>query len=1050
MTPDSLARYIPKLLDSLHPPTPDFSPRDPGGFCRWLNAREEAQKEGLQEAESPPPLGPLWPQLPRFATNHYTLADAPRPGHLFIADCGPIQTVTAVGVNPQKQPLPTLERCQRVGDHLIAHNGEIAFARTDATIPGPLPFYWQRFYRHTDNEDIGLGTGWRHSLSEQLLIEDGEVQLTTAEGRRLRFRLPAVGHSCFNRFERLLLHRQSLHSYRISGFDHPHRIFRADGANSAMPLSEIRDEFGNSLTIDYRDGLPHKIVSSWGRVLDFHSTDGHLQALVNPQAPDERKDLCQYKYEAQFLREARSGLNGEIYQYCEQGLSEINSNASGQLRFEYDSQQRCHRFLHNRLEHTLSWRGAQRQCTLRSEGRHPCQWQFSEAGQVLCEKQGGREIKFLYDYYGNLCQITDAGGQRSIYRYDELGRLTRYTRLASHTRTGINSRYLYDEHGFLLAAQDGGKKTWHYQYGECGLPEKITDPEGNHWRCEYSERGQLLQLTDPEGGKTQLDWDSQGQLQSVQRGERKWRFEYNHWHQLTALRSDDKEEDLWQYGATGELREARIGRHSYRVIYNDWGRPCALVDGEDRKLQWQQDKAGNYTGLDFADGRHWQLRYDTHGALIELAGDFDTSERRCKLEWHYDLFGRLHSQKIDDRLLQWHYTEDGRVREYRDGDAHWYLRYTPEGLPQQIRNNSGQQCEFHYDGQRRLLQANSTHASVRFQYDRRDRLTAEHHDSKGSENFSLRHQYDSRGWLRGSSSDDLDLNYLWAPNAELYGLDANGEAVLRCENTGGTLLHTQGKTRTRISRGGHTLSLESGDKQSWSLDQPAPLNLSAPPLFQRPQSEEIDLDPRDNVSRELRRERQREYHYQYDGWGLLTSAECGDFKTWFRYDPFGRRLSKLSTHRKSTRQRRILTHWYGLGLWGESVLLNGKPQSQTHYLHHPQSQTLLCRRRGDSTEHYTTDPAGRPLALTDSAGETLWKADERSENYPDARGPWRGKGILADSETGLWYSHRGYWNPLMHYWLNGMSTGCRPLSAGDSEKPVESQPLEPRGELEKA
>ncbi|WP_308364179.1 MULTISPECIES: DUF6531 domain-containing protein [unclassified Microbulbifer] len=1019
MTPESLVNHIPQLLKSLRAPDIDIEPGNPAAFCRWLNQNLPGDSATKNTGH---PLGPAWPRPPEIETNSYSLARAPHRHRLAGLDGGPIQMSSEPGGNPNGQRLPALEHCQQVSSHVIACNGEVAFSRTDAVIPGPLPFHWQRFYRHSNTDDCGLGAGWRHSLSEQLHILEGKAELHTADGRIVPFPLPPIGHSSYNRFERLLLHRQSLHSYRITGFAPAQRIFRADGVSNALPLVEIRDDFGNSLTVDYQQGLPAKIVSSWGRVVEFRCREQRIEQLVNSHAPGDRQILSEYRYdEGEILIEAATGPERERYQYRDELLTAIDGGTAGSLQFHYDRQQRCHKLHSGRLVQTLSWRQAQRRCTLHTGDRHPVHWKFNGSGQLISERQGDRGKSFLYDLYGNLCQITAADGERSIYRRDELGHLVR------RTRGDITDRYLYDQRGLLAAAQEHCDQVWQYRHNDQGLPQQITDPAKQQWQFHYSDRGQLLQLVDPEGGRVELGWDSQGQLLSIQRNGREWKFEYNHWQQLTALIVDNETRREWHYGPSGELRETCIGEHRYTLDYDERGRPCTIHAGARESLHWDYDESGNCRNLHFADGREWQMRYNDFGQLAGLRGD------AVEIAWQYDPFGLVSScTDSGDRQWQWFYDANGEVREFRDNDIRWYFHRSKTGEQQKIRNNNGQQCEFHYDRQQRLVQAANAFSSVRFQYDQRNLLVAEHHDSRESGSVSLRHKYDSRGWLKSSSSDSLDLAYTFAPGGGLYGIDANGEAALRSEDQDQGINRIQGETHSRHNyRNGQLAAVEAGEGR-WEFASPPPLSLSAPEP-ERSHPEGIERDLRGNITVERRPgERQREYRYQYDGWGLLSSAECGDFKTYFRYDPFGRRLSKLSTHRKSTRQRRVGSCWYSLGIWSETHTLNGKSQPTTHYLHHPVEKNLLCRWRQEDMAHYLVDPEGAPLALFDHRGEQLWHADRKAGDNQEPItgrsdcGPWRGRGLLADSETGLYYSWRGYWHPQLKIWLNACAPALPP------------------------
>lgn len=1003
MTPDRLVEFIPLILQQLQPPRVETRPGNPIAQVQWLN-----QHTAVTPPVAATPMGSLWPQAPQILANQYYLAEAPQIPQIFCADSGPIQFVNRCGHNSQYEKIPALARCQHVEDHLLAGNGEVAFSRTDFALPGPLAFRWQRFYRHSNTEDTGLGIGWRHSLSEQLQIADGEVQFQSAEGRYIHFRQPAIGHSCFNRFEKLLLHRQSLHSYRLSAFGEADRIFRADGTGSALPLMEIRDRCGNALTVDYQQGMPAKLVSSWGRVVEIQYRDGHIEKLVDRHAPAEQQTLCGYQYESDsdgkaLLVDSGAGSSRETFTYTAQILSAIDSGHYGKLHFGYDTHRRCHQLSRDQLQLRLSWGSVQRRCTLRSLERHPLQWTFTENGLVTAIRQQDYCVGYLYDLYGNLCQETGADGQRIFYRHDELGRPVR------RTHNGNSERYLYDERGFLCAVQRRDEGTWQFAHSEQGLPLAVTDPAGHQWEFLYSERGQLLQLRDPEGGLVKLDWDGQGQLRSVQRGDQQWALAYDHWQRPVAFNLNGDCQRHWHYGADGELHRVRVADSEFELEYDFRGYPCAVGAAGQPLLHWKNGDNGRPEEIAFADGRRWQLRYNQHNQLRAAHCD------RGEIEWQYDPYGRLcDCADAEKHHWQWRYSRSGAVTEYRDNDVHWYFHYTDTGLLQQIRNNSGQQCEFHYDSHRRLIGADNGQSSARFQYDCRDLLIAEHADGRDAGSLSLSHLYDARGWLKGSSSDDLDVAYLFAPDGQLYGVDANGSAVLRCELHAHAADWSQGDNRShREISCGRLTTLALNNELRWQFENSAP---SLIPTGNNPllSSAEITRDRRGNIVREQRPgKKSREYQYQYNGWGLLTSAACGDFKTYFRYDPFGRRTAKISTHRRSTRQRRIDYRYYALGLWGDTVTVNNEAQPPGNYIHHPLTQMLLSRIRAQAVNHYLVDPSGTPLALLGDGGEVLWTGD--GTGYPDA---WRGRNLLADSETNLYYGLNGYWNPLLNNWLN--------------------------------
>ncbi|WKD50011.1 DUF6531 domain-containing protein [Microbulbifer spongiae] len=1010
MTPEYPAQFVSDLLKALNPPPVTFSQQDPAAACRWLNAIRD-------RSGSPGPAGRAlspWPEAPAVATNQYTIAMAPAVEHLPGIGDSPVHFINTPGVNPQGTSVPPLNQCRRIGGRVIGSNGEVAFERIDLAIPGPLPFHWKRYYRTSIREDLGIGTGWRHSLNEQLLVQDNLVELHTAEGRRIRFQQPAVGHACYNRFERLLLSRQSLHSYCLIAFDQSHKIFRADGVNRALPLSEIRDLCGNTLTIDYSAGLPRRIVSSWGRVVEFQIHGGRISKLVNHHAPGDQRDLCQYAFHGELLTEASSAQDSEQYRYKNLALIELSSDQAGTCQFEYDQRERCQKMRLNAAEIVLRWQHKHTTCQVEMPDRDPQQLCFNGFGQLTGERRGQHQRSWLYDTYGNLCQYTDRHGQRTFFRHDTFGRCTR------RTQSGISTRYQYDQQGFPQAALLAEEQVWRYQFSDNGRPLTVTDPEKQMWKFLYGNRGQLTQITDPEGGKVDFTWDGQGQLQTVRCGKQQWGFEYDHWQRVTAIVADGETRCAWHYGAAGELREARIGLHHYTLGYAGHGQPCAIHLGNQQRLHWEFDGAGRVCQIHFADGNSWELQRNPHGQLAQLQ-----TTNGC-YHWRYDSLGQLVCHRAPGgRQLRWHYNPDGTLREYCDNDCHWYFLYNTRGAVTGIRNNNGQSSAFHYDTQLRLIQANNQHASVRFRYDRRGRVIAENHNSSDVRDFSLKYQYDSRGWLRSASSDDLDLTYTFAPCGSLYGIDANGASILRSETNGRDTILVQGAVRsTHRYRYGHLSTLESSQTPAWKFETHPPLPLTTPVRHAESVPACIDRDKRGNVIGEREMPARKNFRYHYDGWGLMGTAECSEFKTSFRYDPFGRRLSKTCTHRKSTRQRRVVTNWSGLGIWAETLQIDGKSRGLDHWIQHPLTRSILCQWKSTDSEHYLNSPDGRPLAIFDAKGAVrwLWTPGQRENtgcSHRQQPGPWRGINLIADSETDLWYHPLGYWHPVLQIWLNG-------------------------------
>ncbi|WP_231758732.1 DUF6531 domain-containing protein [Microbulbifer elongatus] len=1093
MTPDRLVEFVPSVLARLQPHTMPPTSSDAIAICKWYESWVRADDDialsprlGQQSARFPEDF---WPAPPSINVNRYNIVNARRTAQLIIPTSVPVRFCNYPGHNRAGDFLPALSQCQRVADHVIASNGELAFVRTDFVLCGPFSFQWQRFYRQSllrdedEHSECGLGPGWRHSLSECLQLPDPQggseqkVLLHTAEGRVIAFDLPAIGHGCFNRSERLFLLRQSLHSFRLSTFDTPDKVFRADGTGSVVPLSEMRDASGNTLSVDYRNGKPVKIVTSWGRTLEFEYQHDRLLRIVNTQ--DSGTALCDYQFDdAGTLRESHSSGQQESYAVNEGVLASITSLTLGHLVLHYDRLQRVDTIhvledpqpgaapkpesqpqptasaMYYRLRWKTGKHNGRLRCTLTTPDQQDLHWCFDGRGDLIEIRQGARLSSRRYDHYRNLCRQVDHQGGDTLFRHDRFGRLLRRTCGATH------HRYLYDENGRLVAAgavltgstpspadseqSRSDVQRWHYRYREdTPYPAEIIDQAGHCWQCEHDEHGQLRRLIDPEGGGLSLDWDAHCQLVRLSHGDAVYRWEYDAAGRVTARTGTGLAPRQWQYRQDGTLTEVSIGSQSFVLNRDEYHRVCAIkIDGEPA-LQWQYDGYSRVRVLQDHAGYQQRLDYTPRGQLSALQVKTHSSVHN-HYYWRYNDFGQPSVFGGGETLRrEWLYAPCGRLAEFHDSDSHWYFHYNDAGELAQIRNNSGQLCSFHFDAHGRLVQAANEHCNLRYHYDLRGRLIAEHQDlssdtgdsnAAGRQSLSINHSYDKRGWLKRSGSDQLNIAYTFSAAGDLYGIDANGAMVLRIDTqqqdgavNGRTLSLGNHQIQYRY-RDGVLASIGKDKAVLWEID-----GAECPSTIPGPQYLAVangHWDARGNLISESRGADQgsAHYHYQYDGWGLLHCVECGDFKTWLRYDPFGRRLSKSSTHRRSRRQRRVASHWCTTGLWNESHQLGDRVRS-THYLHHPGDGIAVARLSLDAEasaspqsdsiplaqrEFFISDQRGHLIALlgeedTESTDHpVLWTFDKSSPGW--CPGSYQGNRGILDVETRLLYRNGHYFH----------------------------------------
>lgn len=936
--------------------------------------------------------------------------------------------------NSNFQLAPALEKTLRLDEQLAIHSGELLLSCDDFHLPGPIDFSWRRIYRSSSEDDFGLGQGWHHPLCERLLIEEQRIIYNSLDGRRITFGLPNIGASCINRCEGLVLQRQGQYSYRIIGFDSASKLFRADGVNKYLPLVELRDALDNTISIDYHDGLPHKIVTSWGRVLECICENGHISEIHNASGPREQTQLARYEYEGTLLIAAHDiHHSSERYQYEELRLSS-RALASGK-RYDYQwhsATQRYKVISVGDYTQTLNWQEKTFSANITDSNKRHTFYRFNDRGQVVFIRDGeGGESKRFYDSYGHLCSETDALGNSRYYRSDNNGRPTRIS-----DELGNCTHIRYDKNSQPTLIINALGHHWQQRYNKNGLLVSERDPMGNQWQYHYNDRHQLECLEDPEGGKTHLHWSSQFELtQVVSPGGLTSEYEYDHWGRITSITVADEIRQRYQYDSNNRLQRCTnaVGQHR-EFTYTEAGEPLSVSEYDGFKIENSYNDLGQRSAYRSNKGCESHFRYDGRGNLIEQISNAGSRV------WSYNGNDQISSHS-DEQQRQQSYTYDAcqRLIEYRDMDLVTYIERDACGRISRQSTNSGDAVTFHYDALARLTLTDNISSSIRYQYDACGKIKAEHHDTDFGDGHSLNHRYDKRGWRISSSSDDQLVSYLYTPDKQLYGIDVNGESVLRCQWDGNGLDSewVQGAVKTalgydplqQLQQLNSQLTTSDEILSSHDFANTSPAFNAYLPRAGTAQYQELGTvlqqDQRGNLMKDQPAASiSNSSHYQYNGWNQLISSECGDFKTYYRYDPLGRRISKLTNHRKSQISRHTLFKWNGAQLWSEEHD-HGQGRELIHYIFHPQRLAPVAMRKNEQVFFYQLNPQQQPLQIVDQKGELVWQAQYLAGGQfngfaakPKLSSPWRGANDYYDPETQLLFDGYGYYSPKKHQYIH--------------------------------
>ncbi|WP_233100816.1 RHS repeat domain-containing protein, partial [Pseudomonas sp. MF6768] len=174
-----------------------------------------------------------------------------------------------------------------------------------------------------------------------------------------------------------------------------------------------------------------------------------------------------------------------------------------------------------------------------------------------------------------------------------------------------------------------------------------------------------------------------------------------------------------------------------------------------------------------------------------------------------------------------------------------------------------------------------------------------------------------------------------------------------------------------------------------------------------------DYDAFGNLIRERRgRAQQLVTEYRYDCQHRLTGVTQPDgSQASYRYDPFGRRISKTVAGKTTE------FFWQG-----DKVIAEHTAGQHRSYLYEPDSFRPLALLEGfgpanTQAFHYQLDHLGTPQELTNTDGKIVWSAHYQAYgkitrlDVSTVDNPLRFQGQYFDRESGLHYNRHRYYNP---------------------------------------
>ncbi|MDX2022035.1 MAG: DUF6531 domain-containing protein [Deltaproteobacteria bacterium] len=397
-------------------------------------------------------------------------------------------------------------------------------------------------------------------------------------------------------------------------------------------------------------------------------------------------------------------------------------------------------------------------------------WSFgrvpgSSEWKALTKRQrDGAGIGFFYNAQGLLESVLDSAQRRIIFAYDRAARLMSVAVQTAPEATPVTQiAYQYDGNDDLIVATDALGGTWRYEY-QCHLMVQETNRNGLSFYFVYDSTDEsarcvrtwgddgiydhVITYTDDStlvenslGEITLYKQDETGQIVSIvdaTGAETKYEYDENTGQQSAEI-SPDGTATRWTFDAEGNCTQI-VGPDgaTLAIEHNDQGLPVKVVDALGGVWQWSYDGMRHLVGRRDPLGRtqqyEWsgpflvavtdptgqrsQLQYDAAGNLILLRAPDGTESR-----WHHDAWGRCVAA-TDAKGNTQHRQFDalGRLVLLKEPDGNErQLSYDPEGNVIWAKDVQ-HEVRFTYQGMNRLRKREEAGTTIRFAYDKEERL----------------------------------------------------------------------------------------------------------------------------------------------------------------------------------------------------------------------------------------------------------------------------------------------------------------------------------------
>ena len=586
---------------------------------------------------------------------------------------------------------------------------------------------------------------------------------------------------------------------------------------------------------------------------------------------------------------------------------------------------------------------------------------------------------------GLLKESTDFMNNKSSFKWDEFGRLVEQTGPVGH-----KTEFHYDPTGNITQVDqsDGSSLLATYDAGE--NLSSFINAKGNSTRYRYGSCKRLLMRTDSIGRTVRYEWGSEPDRLDVVINEKGERFNYQR---------DDEGRVILERG---------FDDREHQFSYDSAGRCTAFTNGNQERIQYKRNLLGRLIEQSLPTGEKTTFEFDPIGRMVSAKNP------DAEVKFEYDVAGRIVCETQNEHWVRTEYNlADEVVRTHTSLEHEVTYEVDPNGRVVRLTTNNEHSLTFERDA-RGLQVGRRMPGNVRLEqeFDSMGRLLGQNIGKSrfaetdmhiplstsrilpNFDNIQRSYKYDQDGWLLEIQDRKRGYTkYSYDPAERLLSVfrDSGPDEFLDYDDADNLRsLHQQDGSEPDV-----TLSYTQGNR----------LNQVGDTIYEHDQDGRLVRKTESATS-----DAPKIWEYYWDTLGQMRGLRRPDGNLWeYRYDPFGRRISKVGM---CTEYRMV---WSG----NELVHSLGGIEKSSTWIANPDSFSPIAKVIDNRIYFVITDHVGTPSEVLDHDGEVVWTAThttfgnlstEKSESL-DGKIQFRFQGQYFDDESGLHYNRFRYYDP---------------------------------------